>query len=47
MFFFQILFPLLSPIGDLVLLLSIFQGQLRAIAAGYLMFNSDDVCDLY
>jgi cellulose synthase/poly-beta-1,6-N-acetylglucosamine synthase-like glycosyltransferase len=38
MILFQILFPLLAPVGDLVLLLSIWRGDLSAIAAGYLTF---------
>lgn len=38
MFIFQIVFPVLSPIGDLVFLLSIFRGDVKAILAGYLLF---------
>jgi len=38
MFMFQILFPLLSPIGDLVLILAIINGNVGSILAGYLMF---------
>lgn len=38
MFLFQVLFPLLSPIGDLVLLLAILRGDVGSILAGYLMF---------
>jgi cellulose synthase/poly-beta-1,6-N-acetylglucosamine synthase-like glycosyltransferase/spore germination protein YaaH/peptidoglycan/xylan/chitin deacetylase (PgdA/CDA1 family) len=38
MFLFQVLFPLLSPIGDLVLVLALFRGDLKAILAGYIMF---------
>jgi len=44
MFFFQILFPILSPIGDLVFILSIIRGDLYAILAGYLLFLLMDVC---
>jgi cellulose synthase/poly-beta-1,6-N-acetylglucosamine synthase-like glycosyltransferase/spore germination protein YaaH/peptidoglycan/xylan/chitin deacetylase (PgdA/CDA1 family) len=44
MFFFQVIFPLLSPIGDLVLILSIFRGDLRAVALGYILFTMMDVC---
>ena len=44
MFFFQILFPILSPIGDAVFLLSIFRGDMTAIASGYVLFLSMDVC---
>jgi len=35
---FQVLFPLLSPIGDLALLLSLGRGHLSAVASGYLGF---------
>lgn len=44
MFLFQILFPLLSPIGDFVFILSIFRGDFRAILSGYLIFLFMDVC---
>lgn len=44
MFFFQILFPVLSPIGDAVFLLSILRGDLQAIAAGYVLFLFMDLC---
>jgi cellulose synthase/poly-beta-1,6-N-acetylglucosamine synthase-like glycosyltransferase/spore germination protein YaaH/peptidoglycan/xylan/chitin deacetylase (PgdA/CDA1 family) len=44
MLLFQIIFPILSPIGDLVFILSIFNGNFRAIAVGYLMFTVMDVC---
>jgi cellulose synthase/poly-beta-1,6-N-acetylglucosamine synthase-like glycosyltransferase/spore germination protein YaaH len=44
MFFFQVVFPLLSPIGDLVLILSLFRGDLRAVAFGYILFTIMDVC---
>lgn len=37
-FFFQILYPILSPLGDLVFLWAIFAGQVRAIIVGYLFF---------
>ena len=37
-FIFQVIFPILSPIGDLVLILSIFKGDFRAIAFGYVLF---------
>lgn len=43
MFMFQVLFPILSPIGDLVLVLAIFRGDVRSILAGYLMFIMMDV----
>ena len=38
MFIFQVIFPILSPIGDLVLILSLFRGDMKAILAGYLLF---------
>ena len=44
MLFFQIIFPILSPIGDLVFFLSIFRGDFDAIAVGYLMFTIMDLC---
>ena len=44
MLFFQIIFPILSPIGDLVFFLSIIRGDFGAIAVGYLMFTVMDVC---
>ncbi len=43
MFMFQILFPMLSPIGDIVLILSIFRGEVRSILTGYIMFILMDV----
>lgn len=44
MLFFQIIFPILSPIGDLVFILSLFRGDFGAIAVGYIMFTFMDVC---
>ncbi|MEI6835431.1 MAG: glycosyltransferase [Candidatus Falkowbacteria bacterium] len=44
MLFFQIIFPVLSPIGDLVFLLSIIRGDFGAIFVGYLMFTVMDIC---
>ena len=41
---FQILFPTLSPIGDIVMLLSIFRGDWKAFLAGYLAFLVMDLC---
>ena len=38
MFLFQVIFPALSPIGDLVFLLSIIRGDLGAILVGYILF---------
>ena len=43
MFLFQILFPILSPIGDLVFLLAIWRGDFGAIFAGYTLFVIMDV----
>lgn len=37
-FFFQILYPILSPIGDLVFIWALFTGQIRSIIVGYLFF---------
>jgi cellulose synthase/poly-beta-1,6-N-acetylglucosamine synthase-like glycosyltransferase len=44
MFLFQVLFPALSPIGDVVFILSILRGDMEAIAVGYLLFLFMDVC---
>jgi len=41
---FQVLFAALSPIGDLVMLLSILRGDAGAFLAGYLVFLLMDVC---
>lgn len=38
LFLFQIFFPILSPIGDLVFLLALLRGDLRAVASGYVLF---------
>jgi peptidoglycan-N-acetylglucosamine deacetylase len=38
MFIFQILFPVLSPIGDVVMLFSIFRGDWYAFLSGYIAF---------
>lgn len=35
---FQTIFPVLSPIGDLVFILSIFRGDVGAILSGYILF---------
>lgn len=37
-FFFQILYPILSPIGDIVFLWALITGQVRAIIIGYFFF---------
>lgn len=44
MVLFQILFPALSPIGDLVMVASIIRGDWSAFLAGYLAFLFMDVC---
>jgi cellulose synthase/poly-beta-1,6-N-acetylglucosamine synthase-like glycosyltransferase/peptidoglycan/xylan/chitin deacetylase (PgdA/CDA1 family)/spore germination protein YaaH len=41
---FQVLFPLLSPIGDIMMVLSVFRGDWRAFLAGYLAFLAMDIC---
>ena len=38
MFIFQIIFPILSPIGDLVFILSLIRGDMQSILSGYLLF---------
>ena len=43
MFLFQILFPLLAPIGDAILFLSLLRGDFSAVAAGYIAFLAMDV----
>jgi cellulose synthase/poly-beta-1,6-N-acetylglucosamine synthase-like glycosyltransferase/peptidoglycan/xylan/chitin deacetylase (PgdA/CDA1 family) len=44
MFLFQILFPILSPIGDIVMLFSIFRGDWAAFLSGYIAFLIMDLC---
>lgn len=44
MVLFQILFPALSPIGDLVMVAAIVRGDWSAFLAGYLAFLVMDVC---
>jgi peptidoglycan-N-acetylglucosamine deacetylase len=41
---FQVLFAAISPIGDLVMILSLFRGDYGAFAAGYVAFLLMDVC---
>jgi peptidoglycan-N-acetylglucosamine deacetylase len=41
---FQVLFAAISPIGDLVMILSLFRGDYGAFAAGYIAFLLMDVC---
>ena len=40
---FQVVYPLLSPIGDLVFVLSLMRGDFGAVAVGYLMFLAMDL----
>jgi cellulose synthase/poly-beta-1,6-N-acetylglucosamine synthase-like glycosyltransferase/peptidoglycan/xylan/chitin deacetylase (PgdA/CDA1 family)/spore germination protein YaaH len=44
MILFQIVFPLLSPIGDIVMVMSIMRGDWSAFLAGYVAFLLMDVC---
>jgi peptidoglycan-N-acetylglucosamine deacetylase len=41
---FQLIFPLLSPIGDVMMVLSVFRGDWRAFMAGYVAFLAMDIC---
>jgi cellulose synthase/poly-beta-1,6-N-acetylglucosamine synthase-like glycosyltransferase/peptidoglycan/xylan/chitin deacetylase (PgdA/CDA1 family) len=41
---FQVLFPMLSPIGDIMMVLSIWRGDWHAFLAGYLAFLAMDMC---
>ena len=43
MVIFQLLFPLISPIGDIVMVLSVFRGDWRAFLAGYVAFLAMDI----
>jgi cellulose synthase/poly-beta-1,6-N-acetylglucosamine synthase-like glycosyltransferase/spore germination protein YaaH/peptidoglycan/xylan/chitin deacetylase (PgdA/CDA1 family) len=43
MLLFQVIFPLLSPLGDLVLVLSILRGDFTPVAIGYTMFLAMDL----
>lgn len=40
---FQLIFPVLSPLGDLVLLISLLRGDFGAVLAGYLIFLAIDL----
>jgi cellulose synthase/poly-beta-1,6-N-acetylglucosamine synthase-like glycosyltransferase/peptidoglycan/xylan/chitin deacetylase (PgdA/CDA1 family)/spore germination protein YaaH len=44
MVIFQVLFPLLSPIGDIIMVLSICRGDWKAFLAGYVAFLAMDIC---
>jgi len=41
---FQLIFPLLSPIGDVMMVLSVIRGDWRAFMAGYVAFLAMDIC---
>jgi peptidoglycan-N-acetylglucosamine deacetylase len=41
---FQVIFPMLSPIGDIMMVLSIWRGDWGAFLAGYLAFLAMDMC---
>jgi peptidoglycan-N-acetylglucosamine deacetylase len=41
---FQVIFPVLSPIGDIMMVLSIWRGDWDAFLAGYLAFLAMDMC---
>jgi len=41
---FQIVFPLLSPIGDIMMVASVARGDWRAFLAGYVAFLAMDIC---
>ena len=43
MLMFQILLPLMAPIGDLMLIDCLWRGDLSPVAAGYLMFLALDL----
>jgi cellulose synthase/poly-beta-1,6-N-acetylglucosamine synthase-like glycosyltransferase len=44
MIIFQVIFPLLSPIGDIMMVFSVFRGDWRAFLAGYVAFLVMDIC---
>ncbi len=44
MIIFQVVFPLLSPIGDIMMVASVFRGDWRAFLAGYVAFLVMDIC---
>lgn len=44
MVIFQVIFPILSPIGDVMMVLSVIRGDWRAFLAGYLAFLAMDIC---
>lgn len=44
MVIFQVIFPLLSPIGDVIMVASIFHGDWKAFLAGYVAFLAMDIC---
>jgi cellulose synthase/poly-beta-1,6-N-acetylglucosamine synthase-like glycosyltransferase/peptidoglycan/xylan/chitin deacetylase (PgdA/CDA1 family)/spore germination protein YaaH len=44
MVIFQIVFPLLSPIGDIMMVASVVRGDWQAFLAGYVAFLAMDIC---
>ena len=44
MVLFQLVFPAMSPIGDIVMVLAILRGDWRAFLAGYVAFLVMDLC---
>jgi cellulose synthase/poly-beta-1,6-N-acetylglucosamine synthase-like glycosyltransferase/peptidoglycan/xylan/chitin deacetylase (PgdA/CDA1 family)/spore germination protein YaaH len=44
MVIFQVIFPMLSPIGDVIMIGSIFHGDWKAFLAGYVAFLFMDIC---
>jgi cellulose synthase/poly-beta-1,6-N-acetylglucosamine synthase-like glycosyltransferase/peptidoglycan/xylan/chitin deacetylase (PgdA/CDA1 family)/spore germination protein YaaH len=44
MVIFQVLFPLISPIGDFIMVLAICRGDWKAFLAGYVAFLVMDIC---
>lgn len=43
MFLFQLVFPVLSPLGDLIFVLSLFRADMKPILVGYLLFLAMDI----
>jgi cellulose synthase/poly-beta-1,6-N-acetylglucosamine synthase-like glycosyltransferase/peptidoglycan/xylan/chitin deacetylase (PgdA/CDA1 family)/spore germination protein YaaH len=41
---FQVIFPMLSPIGDVMMVLSVWRGDWHAFLAGYVAFLAMDIC---
>jgi hypothetical protein len=43
MILFQVIFPLLAPLGDIILVLSLLRGDFNAVAVGYVTFLMMDL----